>query len=96
MGLGIAGIERESDLMFGNCFLILADLDEAESERVVSLNKIGIDLHSFLKMLGGCADFAGLRARSNSFKALVGMRSWLTGTGFADGGLGAGFDSGRV
>ena len=28
---GIAGIERESDLMFGHCFLILPDLDETES-----------------------------------------------------------------
>ena len=31
MGLGIAGVERESDLMFGHCFLILPDLDETES-----------------------------------------------------------------
>ncbi len=70
MGLGIAGIERENDLMFGNCFLILADLDEAESERVVSLNKIGIDLHSFLKMLGGCPDFAGLKSLSGALEFL--------------------------
>ena len=73
MGLGIAGIERESDFVFGNCFLIFADLDEAESEGVVSLNKIGIDLHSFLKMLGGDADFARLKSLSGALELFQGF-----------------------
>jgi len=73
MGLGIAGIERESDFVFGNCFLIFADLDEAESEGVVSLNKIGIDLHSFLKMLGGDTDFARLKSLSGALELFQGF-----------------------
>ena len=73
MGLGIARIEREGDLVLGNCFQIFADLDEAESEGVVSLNKIGIDLHGFLKMLGGDTDFARLKSLSGALEFFQGF-----------------------
>ena len=76
MGLGIAGVERESDLVLGNCFQIFAGLEEAESERVVSLNKIGIDLHGFLKMLGGDADVPGLEGLSGALELFQGFRRY--------------------
>ena len=68
MGLGIARIEREGDLVLGNCFQIFAGLEEAKSQSVVSLNKIRIDLHGFLKMLGGNANVPGLEGLSGALE----------------------------
>lgn len=73
MGLSIAGIERECDFVFANRFLIFADLDETEAERVVSLQEIGIDLHRFLEMLGGGADVPGVKSLSGTLEFLQGF-----------------------
>ena len=59
--------------MFGNCFLIFTGLDESESERVVSLDEIGIDLDSFLEMLGGGVDIAGLKGFSGALEFFQGF-----------------------
>src|SRR6202048_3805648 len=74
MRQGVVRVERKSGLMLDQSFLIFVELHEPDPERVVSLDEIGIDLQSFLEMLSGGADIAGLKGFLGALEFLDGFR----------------------
>lgn len=67
-------VEGECGFMLGQRFLMVAQLNETESQRVVSLNEIGINVQSFLEMIGGVLQIAVLEGLASALVFFDGLR----------------------